>query len=118
MRKVDGATNPTYWLLNDQVGSTAITADSTGVKTAELRFKVGRMRSKANASYYCVVISNGLPLGVLLYNVGPFLEAKAPIKDTFIIKNNCQVITCPTLHEHSLNPGLRYGYWALYRSQF
>ena len=39
MRVVDGATNPTFWLLNDHLGSTAITADSTGVKTAELRFK-------------------------------------------------------------------------------
>ena len=26
MRLVDGATNPTYWLLNDHLGSTAITA--------------------------------------------------------------------------------------------
>jgi RHS repeat-associated protein len=39
MRVVDGATNPTYWLLNDQLGSTAITADANGTKTAELRFK-------------------------------------------------------------------------------
>ena len=39
MRIVDGATNPTYWLLNDHLGSTAITADANGTKTAELRFK-------------------------------------------------------------------------------
>ncbi len=39
MRVVDGATNPTYWLLNDHLGSTAITADANGTKTAELRFK-------------------------------------------------------------------------------
>jgi len=48
MRVVDGATNPTYWLLNDQLGSTAITSlspdafsgtNASGVKTAELRFK-------------------------------------------------------------------------------
>jgi hypothetical protein len=48
IRVVDGATNPTYWLLNDQLGSTAITSlspdafsgtNASGVKTAELRFK-------------------------------------------------------------------------------
>jgi RHS repeat-associated protein len=39
MRVVDGATNPTYWLLNDQLGSTAITADASGALSAELRFK-------------------------------------------------------------------------------
>ncbi len=39
MRLVDGATNPTCWLLNDHLGSTAITADANGTKTAELRFK-------------------------------------------------------------------------------
>jgi hypothetical protein len=48
MRVVDGATNPTYWLLNDQLGSTAITSlspdafsgtDASGALSAELRFK-------------------------------------------------------------------------------
>jgi hypothetical protein len=39
MRVVDEATNPTYWLLNDQLGSTAITADASGALSAELRFK-------------------------------------------------------------------------------
>ena len=39
MRVVDGATNPTYWLLNDHLTSTAITADSSGARFAELRYK-------------------------------------------------------------------------------
>jgi RHS repeat-associated protein len=48
IRVVDGAANPTYWLLNDQLGSTAITSlspdafsgtDASGALTAELRFK-------------------------------------------------------------------------------
>jgi hypothetical protein len=39
MRLVDGATNPTYWLLNEYLGSTAITADANETKTAELCFK-------------------------------------------------------------------------------
>ena len=50
MRVVDGATNPTYWLLNDHLGSTAITANSTGVKTAELRFKAWGEQRYASGS--------------------------------------------------------------------
>jgi RHS repeat-associated protein len=59
IRVVDGAANPTYWLLNDQLGSTAITSlspdafsgtDASGALTAELRFKAWGEQRYASGS--------------------------------------------------------------------